>query len=151
MTNIQETDEQKLEELSIVVERFAEHKSAPVYEVFLTLFSLTSAVFLFLFANDMEGIHEGYHPMLYAALESLLTPWIWAFVFLLSGSIKAIGLIFQKDRLRILGLLLSAFIYMTISSTLIMWFPNLVSILFTYMAVFAFYCIGSVKYTGIRT
>lgn len=145
-----QVDEQQLEELSEKVSRYAERKPSPMFEMFITLLSITFAIMLLLFDNMMMISVQNDNGDFYLNLVQIMSQDMWAGVFFLAGIFKALGLLLQKDALRIIGLLMSAAIYAIIALSLYSSFPNFGSIIFTYLCLFAAYSISIVKYTGIR-
>lgn len=145
-----EIEERKLEELSLKIENYADTKPTPMFEMYITLFSITVAIVLFLYEDMMLSETVGSGAGLNGGLLGIMSQNLWAITFFTAGLLKAVGLVLEIDWLRTLGLIISGVLYLIISVLLFSSFPNFGSIIFFYTTVFTIYSIGSVRYTGIR-
>ncbi|MBM7598067.1 cation transport ATPase [Virgibacillus halotolerans] len=139
----------KLEEISNKVNNYKAAKSPPIFEMFVTLFSILTAVMLFLFPDMLQPADNSI-TNLYWLLLSIMPQYMWAMAFFISGVTKAIGMLVDNNATRITGLVLSALLYTTFSICYILNFPTIGAITFTSMTIFTLISISTVKHTGLK-
>src|SRR5699024_2952595 len=146
---IMRQNEKELEELVKEVEYKSEevYNHPPLFELFVTMFSITMAVLLFVFPTML---YEPFPLKLYDSMTWVMPQSMWAFVFLIACIIKAVGLLFGLNKLRIIGLVISAVIYSSIAVFHALDFPSFGTVVFTYMTLFSLISIPTVSYTSIK-
>lgn len=140
----------KLEEISDKVNNYKTTKHPPMYEMYVTLFSILTAVMLFLFP-DMLQPPDSSVTNLYWLLLSIMPQYMWAFAFFVAGVTKAVGMLIDNAPTRITGLVLSALIYSVFAVCYAMNFPTIGAVTFTCMFIFTLISIPMVKHTGLET
>lgn len=142
-------NEKELEELVKEVEYKSEevYNHPPLFELFVTMFSITMAVLLFMFPTML---YEPFPLKLYDSMTWVMPQSTWAFVFLIACIVKAVGLLFGLNKLRIIGLVISAVIYSSIAVFHALDFPSFGTVVFTYMTLFSLISIPTVSYTSIK-
>lgn len=141
------SNEIKLEEISSKVTEFKSSKYPPVFELYITLFSILMSAMMFLFP-DM--LHDSVPVTLGAVVLGLMPQYVWASVFFVAGMLKAIGLLVDNNTMRTIGLFISAVTYVVFSVGHILAFPSIGSVTFICMSVFTVLSITMVKHTGIK-
>ncbi|WP_405101392.1 hypothetical protein [Oceanobacillus sp. FSL H7-0719] len=139
----------RLEEISDQINNYTPTKHLPVFEVYVTMFSILTAVMLFWFP-DMLSVSTSNITNLYWLLLSIMPQFMWAILFFVAGMIKAIGLLVDNNATRIIGLILSAFIYIVFAICYAISFPTIGFVVFTCMSIFTLISIPMVKHTGVR-
>src|SRR5699024_12656332 len=125
----------KLEEISNKVNSYKSTKHPPVFEMYVTLFSILTAVILFLFPDMLQPEVDGISN-LYWLLLSIMPQYMWALTFFVAGITKSIGMLIGNNASRMIGLLMSAVIYAVFAICYTMSFPTIGSIVFVSMTIF---------------
>lgn len=139
---------EKEKELDEIVEKVRNEntiKFPPIFEMFITLFSISTSVVMFSFPNMMQSDADLYDWML-----KIIPQYLWAFCFFGSGLIKSVGLLLDKDYLRVIGLIASAVLYLILTICYAINFPTIGSVYFGCMTIFTIVSINIVKHTGIE-
>lgn len=118
----------------------------PFFELYATLFSILVSIMLFAFPNMIYA----YPARLYDHMMAIMPQYLWAFSFLIACLFKSVGLLWDKDVLRVMGLSMSVVLYGTMTICYAMDFPSIGSITFACMALFAGVSIPFVKHTSIK-
>lgn len=116
----------------------------PLFELFTTTFSIAIAILFFSFPEMIEEAGNLYEMMLAIMPQS----W-WAISFFIACMTKAIGLLWDKNALRIIGLVISVCLYLLFTICYAANFPTIGSVLFGCMTLFAIISIPFVKHTSI--
>lgn len=147
-----DTQEVKLEEVSRKVDEVIARKHVPTFEVYATVFSIITAISLFWFPQmlDSTKILGGTSINVYWAFLYVMPQWAWAITFFVAGITKALGLLVKKDRMRILGLVLSVVIYLCFTVCYVISFPAIGMVVFFCMTMFTIISIPLVKHTGLN-
>ena len=141
------TEDVTTEELAEWVRDIKEQRRLPVYEWYVTMFSISLSVILFLFEGMLT--HTGSNVTnLYDIMLNIMPQYMWAFAFLGAGLIKAVGLLVSHDALRILGLTMSVVLYTVMTVCYALNFPTIGAITFGWMTVFSVVSLFMVKHTG---
>jgi|SRR5690625_3233262 len=140
----------KLEEISNKVNSYKSTKHPPVFEMYVTLFSILTAVILFLFPDMLQPEVDGI-TNLYWLLLSIMPQYMWALLFFVAGVTKAVGMLIDNNITRVVGLILSTAVYAILAVCYFMSFPTIGSITFTCMTLFTLISITMVKHTGLDT
>lgn len=138
------TDEIELEKL---VKDFEEEKfngQPPLFELFITTFSLLLTVTLFIYP---EMLNKGFRA--YDILLQVMPSYLWGLSFFTASMLKGTGLLLDIKSLRIIGLILSAVFYFILSLSYAVDFPAISSIMYGVVAVFSVFSIQQVKHTSI--
>lgn len=145
-----DAQERDLEEIYDQIKQYEPFKPIPIFEVYISAFSILITITLFWFPFLMEEAKSAGTLELYGNLLEIMPQHWWAFVFALAALLKAFGLMFRFNNLRIAGLLVSAALYALIAFFFAMDYPNIGMIQFTCMAVFSLAAVFVVKHTTIR-
>lgn len=137
--------EQELDELVEKVRSETDISFPPIFEMYVTLFSMASSVLLFIFPSMLQTEANIYNLMLI-----IMPQFAWGMFFFIAGIIKSIGLWLDIKSLRIVGLIMSTFLYATLSVCFYFNFPSFGAISFTMMTVFTLISISMVKRTKIE-
>lgn len=140
-----DSKERQLEEISEKVNNYKPSKHPPIYEMFVTMISITLSIMLFLFPDMLSTEYSS----LYTILLVIMPQWGWAFTFFIAGMVKAIGMLIDNKYLRIGGLVMSSLIYAVFSISYTVMFPTIGSVVFTAIMVFCLISIPDVKRTGL--
>lgn len=147
-----DANEKKLEQINRAVNNaqgYKVKKSVPVFEMFVTLFSISVSILLFLFPN-MFIIDADKPRHLYWLLLQIMPQYMWAFAFFIAGVSKAIGLLLDSNITRIAGLAMSMMIYISFSAAYVVGFPSIGFVTFICMTIFTIVSIPIVKYTNLK-
>ena len=138
-------EEQELnEELQEIAASARTVRPIPLFEWFITMFSITMSVVLFLDPNVL--MRSGDTPIeTYDVMLRMAPPHLWAFAFLIAGLTKSVGLLVHSIPLRVFGLLMSVLIYLSLSITFIVHYPNIGAIMGTLTAAFSAIAIVAIK------
>lgn len=118
----------------------------PLFELFATVFSIAVAIMLFAYPNMIYD----YPARLYDRMMWVMPQSWWAISFFAACMLKAVGLLCNKDTLRVVGLLVSTVLYTTLAVCYTMDFPSIGSITFFCMMIFTVISIPFVKHTSIK-
>lgn len=118
----------------------------PFFELYTTVFSLLAAIMLFTYPNMIYI----YPARLYDHMMALMPQYMWAFGFFIASMFKSVGLLINKDVLRIIGLVLSVILYALMTYCYAMDFPSIGSITFLCMTLFSAVSMPFVKHTSIK-
>lgn len=129
--------EKELEDLVRKVETTRSHVP-PIFELYVTVFSISISIFLF----TVPGV-------IYGIMGDVMAQEWWAICFFVACMSKSIGLILDSNWLRIIGLLMSGVVYLLMTGCFITAFPNVNVIAFGCMAIFSLVSIPFVKHTSI--
>ena len=140
-------EEQELnEELQEIAAAARTIRPIPLFEWFVTMFSIAMSVVLFL--DPTVLMQSGETPIeTYDIMLQMAPPHLWAFAFLLAGLTKSVGLLVHSIPLRILGLVMSVLIYLSLSITFIVHYPNIGAVMGTLTAIFSGIAITAIKPT----
>ncbi len=136
--------ERELEELVNDVEK-RPMSIPPLFELYVTFFSIAIAIMLFAYPNMIDVSTK-----LYQYMENIMPQAAWALCFFAACMLKAIGLLVNVNWLRITGLVASVILYVTLAFCYAMSWPSIGTIIFSLMAIFAAASIPFVKHTSIR-
>jgi len=140
-------NEKERELKKLVDEVESTHVSVPpLFELFTTLFSILVAIMLFAYPDMIYN----YPARLYDHMMNLMPQYMWAMLFFISCMFKSIGLLTDKNMLRVIGLVLSVVVYGLMTFCYALDFPSIGSITFACMALFSVISIPFVKYTSIK-
>ena len=139
-------DEKEIELMMENLEVDKALKTPPLFEMYITLFSLGTAIVLFLFPGMLD---EG-NANVYDWMTRIMSQNGWALVFFLASLLKASGLLFNQNILRYGGLIISSLIYLTMTICYTTGFPALGTVQFACMTLFSLLSISVVKHTGIE-
>lgn len=117
----------------------------PLHELFLTTFSLSITILLFMYPELFTKNVAAYKVMTGAASQ-----YVWAIAFLSAGVTKGIGLMGNYKLLRKIGLFMSTVLYASMSLAYASDFPSVTAILYALMAVFAIVAMFQVRITNIN-
>jgi hypothetical protein len=140
--------EQKLEEASQMIESYTVKKHVPTFEVYATVFSILTAIMLFWFPTMLETTQASTGG-LYWLLLSIMPQYMWAFIFFGAGVLKAVGLLVKSDSMRVLGLVMSAILYLVFTICYAINFPAIGMVTFSCMTLFTLISIVLVKHTSL--
>lgn len=136
--------EKQLDELVKMVESHKIPKHPPLFEIYVTMFSILTSILLFWF---MDLFLSGAN--LYSLLLKIMPQYLWALGFFTAGMLKAVGLLIKNDPMRILGLVMSSILYLMFCISYSIIFPNVGAVMFFCMTVFTIISIPVVKHTGL--
>ena len=136
-----------VEEVKEWVKELKEQRQVPIFEWFVSMFSVSMAILLFTFP-DMLQYNGNNVTNLYDIMLSIMSQPYWAFTFLVASMAKSIGLLLKNDVLRIVGLSFSVVIYIVMTVCYTINFPTIGSVTFAWMALFSVISIFMVKHTG---
>lgn len=139
--------EQQLEALTEKIEKAEDPIALPLFEIFITLFSVTVSILLFLEPNMIQGGADSGN--IYENLSRIMPQPFWAFWFFIGGITKTLGLLLNNLTLRLVGLVVSAALYGIMTVCYVMDFPNFSTILFAWMTVFVFIAMSLAKHSGL--
>lgn len=122
----------------------------PMYEIFITVFSLAFAVFLLVVPEALTHGDAASQWKPYLAMLNIMPQVGWALVFSAASLAKAIGLLLDNKSLRIIGLLLSAVLYLILTGCFAYGFPNIGVVTYATMGIFTLASLPLVKVTGLR-
>lgn len=137
--------ERELDELVERVKKEDTLKFPPIFEMYTTLFSIAVSVLMFIFPNMLHSDAN-----LYTWMLKIMPQYMWAFCFFGAGMIKALGLLLDRNYLRVIGLVFSATLYLVFTICYSLNFPTIGAVTFGCMTVFAVVSIEIVKHTGIE-
>lgn len=120
----------------------------PVFEMYVTLFSILIAIMFFIYPSMLMNAPG--QPELYKYMTGIMPQAWWAFSFFTACMLKAIGLMFNNDSMRIIGLIASSALYILLAVCYAFSFPSIGSVTFTCMALFTLISIPIVKHTSIK-
>lgn len=141
--------EQQLEEISEKMGRSKIGKELPVFEMFITMVSISLSIVMFLFPNMFSsGVSSSLSP--YGFLLVIMPQFMWALTFFCTGILKAVGMLISSRGLRIGGIVLSSLVYGVIAVIYSIGFPTIESVVFTALTVFSLLSISEVKRTGLQ-
>lgn len=141
--------ETKLEEISDKVNSYEPIKHPPIFEIYITVFSILMAVLLFLFP-DMLHLNIENSTNFYWFLLSIMPQPMWAFSFFIAGMTKSVGMLIDNNTTRVVGLLMSALLYIAMTAGYAVSFPTIGTVTFVCLTVFTLISIPMVKQTGLR-
>lgn len=118
----------------------------PLFELYATLFSISVAIMMFAYPSMIYN----YPARLYDHMMSLMPQYMWAVCFFIACLTKASGLMLNINIVRIIGLLMSAVLYILMAVCYAMDFPSIGTLTFVSMAVFSLVSIPFVKHTSIK-
>ena len=140
--------DKKEKELNELVEKMRSEESIkfpPIFERYATLFSICVSILMFLFPNMLQPDTK-----LYTWMLKIMLQFMWAFCFFGAGMVKAVGLLLDNAPLRILGLVMSAVLYLVFTICYAISFPTIGAVTFACMTIFTLISINIVKHTGIE-
>lgn len=140
--------DKKEKELNELVEKVRIEESIkfpPIFEMYATLFSICVSILMFLFPNMLQPDTN-----LYTWMLKIMPQFMWAFCFFGAGMVKAVGLLLDNAPLRILGLVMSAVLYLVFTICYAISFPTIGAVTFACMTIFTVISINIVKHTGIE-
>lgn len=140
--------EKQLEEIADKINNYKPQKSVPLFEIFVTMFSILVAIMLFWW-TDMLHVGLGDEGNFYWLLLSIMPQYMWAFTFFITGVLKGVGLLIDNISSRITGLVLSSILYTIFAISHFLNFPSIGAITFSCMAIFSVLSIPVVKITGL--
>lgn len=145
--------EMELEEISKKVEKYTPQKNIPIFEVFISIFSLAMSVVLFLFPSIMfvEVYSNGNTEQVYGFLLNIVPQYVYGIAFFVGAMFKAFGLLFSKNYLRVIGLCFSVVLYLLFAICLMLSNPGILMILFIDLLLFTIISIPLVKTSSIST
>lgn len=144
-----DSNEQRLEEASQLVDDLSNRKHVPTFEVYATVFSIMTAILLFWFPEMLDTTEKIGSSSLYWLLLSIMPQHMWALAFFVAGMVKSVGLLVKSDSMRILGLVMSALLYLAFTVCYVINFPTIGMITFFCMTIFTLISIPLVKHTGL--
>ena len=136
--------EKELEQLVEKVKNESDLRFPPIFEMYVTLFSLSVSILMFIFPNMLQPDTN-----LYTWMLKIMPQFMWAFSFFGAGMVKAVGLLLDNVALRVLGLVMSAMLYLVFTVCYAINFPTIGAVTFACMTVFTVISINIVKHTGI--
>jgi len=136
--------EKELEQLVEKVKNESDLRFPPIFEMYVTLFSLSVSILMFIFPNMLQPDTN-----LYTWMLKIMPQFMWAFSFFGAGMVKAVGLLLDNVSLRVLGLFMSAMLYLVFTVCYAINFPTIGAVTFACMTVFTVISINIVKHTGI--
>lgn len=142
--------ESKLEEISDKVNNYNPTKHLPIFELYISVFSVLMAAMLFLFPEMLQPSVDIGSKSLYWLLLSIMPQPFWAFTFFIAGVTKSIGLLIDNNITRIVGLVISVLIYAVFAVMYSFSFPAIGMVVFSVMMLFTIISIPMVKSTGIK-
>lgn len=151
LEKMRETEE-KIEEVSKKVESASNDKSIPVYEVFIMIYSLLTAIFILNFPSEMMHrvlLIDGYIVEVFGFLH-FMPDYYYGALFLFAGTLKGVGLIISSSFFRVSGLLLSSIIYLTFTIALIATAPSFLFFMFGCASAFCLISLIFVSRTSIK-
>lgn len=142
--------ENRLEEISNKINNYEATKHPPVFEMYVTLFSILMAVMLFLFPDMLQPSRDGITNV-YWLLLIIMPQYMWALLFFIVGITKSVGLLLDNNVVRVTGLTISVIMYAVFSAMYIINFPTIGTVVFVSMTIFTLFSISAVKHTGIKS
>ena len=143
--------EKELEQQFKRVKEFPAFRPIPVFEMFISAFSISVTLMLFWQPTMLHDHTVAGASGLYSTLLKIMPQHMWAIAFAFASLLKSFGLLLEFDSLRYLGLLMSLTLYSIISAVFILEAPNIGMLTFTCMAIFTLVSFFVVKHTSIRT
>lgn len=144
--------EASLDEISRRVEEHATRKHVPLFECFVTLFSILVSIMIMQFPHVLQlevvGANDE-HIAVFQMLLALAPAWVYGVLFFIAGTFKGVGLLVSKNYLRVVGLLLSVALYATFTLNLMFNAPSFLLICFFTMTLFSVISLPLIKNTGI--
>lgn len=137
--------EKELEQLVEKVKNENSLRFPPIFEMYATLFSIAVSILMFIFPNMLHPSAD-----LYSWMLKIMPQFMWAFCFFGAGMVKAVGLLVDNVPLRVLGLVMSAVLYLVFTICYAISFPTIGAVTFACMTVFTVISINIVKHTGIE-
>lgn len=137
-------DEEKLDRASRLVADLETQKKPPVFELFITMFSIFMAISLLWFPNLL-----GY-AVAHQWLLMIMPQHIWALVFLGAGLLKVYGLVRSRNIGRFMGLIVSILIYSTFAVCYTISFLTVGSVVFTSITIFTVISLPMVSHTSLK-
>lgn len=119
-------------------------KRIPIFEAFVSLLSCYLAVIL-LWNDNFFGTN----PITYDKLSNLVDEKTAAAIFFVAAAVKICGILLNLNSLRIIGLVMSALIYLSIATTYFMGQALWGLGIFSLLSVFSVISIFEVKYTKL--
>lgn len=148
MQEVEKTpEEMAYQEIAARVEEVRSRKFVPLFEWYVTMFSVIFSVALFIFPDFLRYTGNNV-TNLYAIMLDLMPQYMWAFSFLIAGLIKSVGLLIKNNAMRTLGLALSILLYLIMTICYSVNFPAIGSIIFGLMTLFSGVSVMIVKHTG---
>jgi|SRR5699024_5955904 len=142
-----QTNQQKEQEIDNIIDTLESDKSMPVppiFELAITTFSTLLTITLFIYTDMLSTKYNVYEVMLQVASQTT-----WTIGFFVACLFKSLGLLLSKNFLRIIGLALSSVLYFIISIAYAIDFPNMSAILYGVLALFSVISMQQVKFTSI--
>src|SRR5699024_7750979 len=87
---------------------------------------------------------------LYDNMMAVMPQYLWAFSFFVAAMFKSIGLLWDKNTLRVIGLIASTVLYVVMTICYAIDFPSIGSLTFGCMTAFTVVSIPFVKHTSIK-
>lgn len=128
-----------------VVEKHEFSLSPPVFELYAALLAMTLAILMFLFPADVmsnAGLLEG--------ITKIFPQYVWAQIFFAAGLMSTFGILFNKNLLRILALIVLAGCFGTLTYVSIANLPSFGAVLVSWLTIFTVASIPLVKFTGVH-
>lgn len=139
----------ELEELVEKVNQKIPYTIPPMFELYATLFSISTAIMFFLYPKMLyAGVAEPVR--VYTHMQFIMPQSMWACAFFVACMLKAIGLIFNYAWMRKTGLLFSSVLYAALTVCFALTFPSIGAISFGCMTIFTVVSVPLVKHTTIR-
>lgn len=117
----------------------------PLFEIYVTIFSIAISIMLFAYPSMIDVSTK-----LYQYMVTIMPQGAWGLSFFAAGVLKGIGLLINVNWLRIVGLLISAVLYVMLTFCYAISWPSIGTAIFSLMAVFSVISIPFVKNTSIR-
>ena len=143
--------EQELEMKFNRVKDYPSFRPIPVFELFISTFSISITLILFWIPGFMHQNTAVGGENLYSMLLEVMPQYMWAFVFAAAALLKAFGMLLEWNAMRYTGIVISILLYAIIAYMFIVMAPNIGMIQFTCMAVYSIVSLVNVKHTSIRT
>lgn len=140
--------EQRLEEASQLIDSYTVRKHVPTFEIYVTMFSILTAIMLFWFPTMLESAQAA-KGGLYWLLLNIMPQYMWAISFFVAGIVKSVGLLVKSDSMRVLGLVMSAVLYLIFTICYAINFPAIGVITFFCMTIFTLVSMVLVKHTSL--
>lgn len=137
-------EERELDQLVKDLEEETFRGVPPVFELAITTFSLALTITLFIYPDMLEKDYKGYSVMLV-----IMPYYLWGIFFFIASLLKGVGLLVDFKLARIMGLVLSSVLYITMGLSFASDFPSISSIQFTVIAIFSIVSLTQVKHTSI--
>ena len=137
--------EMQLERVAKAIQDFHITKSPPIFELYSALVAMSISILLML----LPGVFLQ-DSTFYVLMRSVLPQTGWAILYMFAGVLSALGMLLDRNGVRIFSLILLVGAYGVTASFYIVTFPNLGGILMFWITIFTAASVPMVKYTGLR-